>query len=125
MAMLSTRRRWVWRWAKNFSTPASSAHMNLQGKTILTTRAAAQSGELRKRLEDLGARVIECPTIQIVDPADWSAVDEAILRLNSYQWLLFTSANAVEQFMKRVGGAGLSCRIPIAVVGSATAHRLK
>ena len=40
--------------------------MALTGKTILITRAASQSAELRSRLEDLGARVIECPTIQIV-----------------------------------------------------------
>ena len=96
--------------------------MALTGKTIVITRAAAQSGELRNRLEDLGARVIECPTIQIVPPKSWKPVDEAIRRLNSYQWLLFTSANAVEQFMDRMGGRRPA--IPIAVVGSATAAKL-
>ena len=102
--------------------------MELIGKTILITRAASQSAELRSRLQDLGARVIECPTIQIVPPKTWKPVDEAIRRLPTYQWLLFTSANAVEQFMDRM--AGLSFRpahraiIPIAVVGSATAAKL-
>jgi uroporphyrinogen III methyltransferase/synthase len=96
--------------------------MELSDKTILITRAASQSAELRSRLEDLGARVIECPTIQIVPPKTWKPVDDAIRRLNTYQWLLFTSANAVEQFMDRMG----DCRptIPIAVVGSATAAKL-
>ena len=86
---------------------------------FLITRAASQSAELRSRLEDLGARVIECPTIHIVPPKTWKPVDDAIRRLNSYQWLLFTSANAVEQFMDRMGERRPA--IPIAVVGSATA----
>lgn len=92
------------------------------GKTILITRAASQSAELRAQLEDLGARVIECPTIQIVQPKTWKPVDDAIRRLNTYQWLLFTSANAVEQFMNRMGD--VRCGVPIAVVGSATAAKL-
>src|SRR6185436_16177253 len=99
-----------------------SPNMALTGKTIVITRAASQSAELRNRLEDLGARVIECPTIQIVPPKSWKPVDDAIRRLRSYQWLLFTSANAVEQFMDRMGERRPS--IPIAVVGSATAAKL-
>src|SRR5207249_5020901 len=99
--------------------------MELIGKTVLITRAASQSAELRSRLEDLGVRVIECPTIQIVPPKTWKPVDDAIRRLQTYHWLLFTSANAVEQFMDRM--AGLSFKpahrviCPIAVVQSATA----
>jgi uroporphyrinogen III methyltransferase/synthase len=96
--------------------------MALSGKTILITRAASQSAELRNRLEDLGARVIECPTIQIVPPKSWKPVDDAIRRLSTYHWLLFTSANAVEQFMDRMGERRPA--IPIAVVGSATAAKL-
>jgi uroporphyrinogen III methyltransferase / synthase len=94
----------------------------LTGKTILITRAASQSAELRSRLEDLGARVIECPTIQIVPPTTWKPVDDAIRRLPTYQWLLFTSANAVEQFMDRMRERRPT--IPIAVVGTATASKL-
>src|SRR5258707_13304758 len=96
--------------------------MELTGKTILITRAASQSAELRSRLEDLGARVIECPTIHIVPPKTWKPVDEAIRRLNGYQWLLFTSAHAVEQFMGRIGDRRPTN--PIAGVGSRTAAQL-
>jgi uroporphyrinogen III methyltransferase / synthase len=96
--------------------------MALTGKTIVITRAASQSAGLRTQLEDLGARVIECPTIHIVPPKSWKPVDEAIRRLHAYQWLLFTSANAVEQFMDRMRERRPS--IPIAVVGSATAAKL-
>jgi len=97
--------------------------MPLTGKTVVITRAASQSAELRSGLEALGARVVECPTIHIVPPTSWRAVDEAIKRLNTYNWLLFTSANAVEQFMDRMGTRRPS--IPIAVVGSATGKRLE
>ena len=96
--------------------------MELSGKTIVITRAASQSAELRSRLEDLGARVIECPTIQIVPPKTWKPVDDAIRRLTTYHWLLFTSANAIEQFMDRMGNRRPATRI--AVVGSATAAKL-
>ena len=96
--------------------------MVLSDKTIVITRAASQSAELRNRLEELGARVIECPTIQIVPPKTWKPVDDAIRRLETYHWLLFTSTNAVEQFMDRMGDRRPS--IPIAAVGPTTAAKL-
>jgi len=83
--------------------------MELLDKTILITRAASQSESLREGLVQLGARVVECPAIEI----------------SSYQWLLFTSANAVECFMKQVMTIDVEHPIPIAVVGSATAAKLK
>ena len=99
--------------------------MDLAGRTILTTRAAAQSGELTERLVQLGARVIECPTIKVEPIENWTAIDDAIGRMDSYQWLLFTSANAVDYFMKRVAAVHADCRIPVAVVGSTTAKKLE
>src|SRR5204863_9920724 len=109
-------------WAPERFWPRSPS-MALTGKTILITRAATQTAELRNRLEDLGARVIECPTIHLVPPKSWKPVDDAIRRLNTYQWPLFTSANAIEQFMDRMGQRRPT--IPIAVVGSATAAKLE
>src|SRR5215510_10772604 len=99
-----------------------SPNMALTGKTIVITRAASQSADLRNRLEDLGARVIECPTIQIVPPKSWKPVDDAIRQLHTYDWLMFTSVNALEQFMDRMGQRRPA--IPIAVVGSSTAAKL-
>src|SRR5215510_14987538 len=127
-AVQSVRVNWDWSSVKGcfqgglqkFSP--RSPNMALTGKTILITRAASQSAELRALLEDLGAQVIECPTIQIVPPKSWKPVDDAIRKLSTYQWLLFTSANAVEQFMDRKSDA--PCRVPIAVVGSATADKV-
>ena len=98
--------------------------MDLAGKTILITRAASQAEDLRVRLEAAGARVLECPVLEIVPIDDWSEVDSAISRLDTYHWLIFTSTNAVEYFTKRMTAAGVVCRIPIAVVGAATAAKL-
>src|SRR5499427_4890985 len=109
-------------WERERFLPRSPS-MALTGKTIVITRAASQSVELRNRLEDVGARVIECPTIQIIPPKSWKPVDDAIRRLSTYQWLLFTSANAIEQFMDRMGQRRPS--VPIAVVGSASAAKLE
>ena len=99
--------------------------MDLTGKTVLTTRAASQSGELRSKLERLGARVIECPTIEIAPVDDWSSVDAALQQAARYNWLLFTSANAIEYFMKRVQAIGAKCSIPTIAIGSATARRAR
>ncbi|HEX4999671.1 MAG TPA: uroporphyrinogen-III synthase [Terriglobia bacterium] len=99
--------------------------MGLEGRTILTTRAASSGGELRQRLEALGARVIECPAIEIAPIDDWTDVDRAIRRLDSYDWLVLTSANAVTFFMRRAETLRAPCRIPIAVVGPSTARALE
>lgn len=99
--------------------------MSLKGKTILTTRAASQSGSLRAKFEAAGARVIEVPTIEIKPVDDWTDLDTAVAHLGEYQWLIFTSANAVDLFMGRAKLMNISVTTPIAVVGSATARRVR
>jgi len=99
--------------------------MALQGKTILITRAASQSGDLRAALEALGARVLECPAIEILPVSNWAEVDRAIAGLSSYQWLIFTSTNAVEYFMQRVQAKDIMCEVPVATVGASTARKLQ
>ncbi len=96
--------------------------MALEGKTILSTRARNQGADLRQRLEVLGARVLEVPTIEIVPPESWEPVDDAIRRILDYDWVIFTSANAVEAFLSRAGALE---GIQIAAVGSETARRLE
>jgi uroporphyrinogen III methyltransferase / synthase len=98
--------------------------MELRGRTILITRAATQSEELRTGLEAAGARVLECPAIEIVPTEDWTAVDRAAQNLHTYNWLILTSTNAVTHFMERLKVLGVACNIPIAVVGTGTAARL-
>ena len=101
----------------------------LAGKTVMLTRPPAQSVEMAARLEGLGATVIHCPTIQIVEPTSWEALDEAISRLESYDWLIFTSANGVEFFFRRLGerrSDGLSAvsGLQTCAVGPATARAI-
>jgi uroporphyrinogen III methyltransferase/synthase len=100
----------------------------LAGKRILITRAREQSGDFANRLKKLGAEVIEFPTIEIVPPLRWKELDQAIDRLRSYDWLIFTSANGVHFFWQRLLERGKVGRFPatlkICAIGPATAHQL-
>ena len=79
----------------------------LFGKRILVTRARAQASEFADLLEANGAQVIQCPTIKI-HPVD---VDTAYVRLtHEYDWIIFTSINAVEIFYERLQENGKDAR---------------
>lgn len=97
---------------------------SLRGRTVVITRASSQSGPFRTRLERLGARVLECPVIRIVPPRDWKPLDRALRNLSAFDWILFTSANGVEYFFKRLLKNGKDARalfgIKIGGVGEAT-----
>lgn len=100
------------------------------GKTVLVTRARSQASKLTACLEELGARVIEKPAIAIAAPDDgYAAVDAAIAKLDSYQWLIFTSTNGVERFMQRLFAAGKDVRAlgyaKVAAIGQTTAKKLQ
>jgi len=82
----------------------------LSGRGILVTRAVEQAGEFSGMLAGLGARVFECPTINIVPPEDYTGLDQAIASLNSFEWLIFTSVNAVNYFFARLAALGLDTR---------------
>ena len=107
--------------------PSSSADTPLAGRVIMVTRSAEQSHALAAPLEALGATVVACPVIAIVDPLDWTPADEAIANLESYDWVVLTSTNAVDRFVARLEALGrkvkdLATR-KIAVVGASTAVR--
>ena len=100
------------------------------GKTVLVTRARSQASKLTACLEELGARVIEKPAIAIAASDDgYAAVDAAIAKLDSYQWLIFTSTNGVERFMQRLFAAGKDVRAlgyaKVAAIGQTTAKKLQ
>jgi uroporphyrinogen III methyltransferase / synthase len=99
----------------------------LFGKRIVVTRAAAQSANLSEKLRELGADVIEMPATRIAR-LDLAPVRNAIARLSDYQWLMFTSQNAVAIFWEQLLGAGLDARalagVKIAAIGPATAGAL-
>ena len=100
----------------------------LQGKTILVTRSAGQASLFADLLTSQGASVIEMPTLTIAPPTSWQMLDQAIADLNSYNWLILTSANAVESFFGRLQKSGKDSRalhlLKVAVVGRKTAEVL-
>jgi uroporphyrinogen III methyltransferase/synthase len=101
----------------------------LFGRRIVVTRSREQASDLVKSLSALGAECLEIPAIEITNPPDFAPLDEAIARLSTYQWLVFTSVNAVDRFFARVFEKGLDARAlgnaKIAAIGPATAARLK
>ena len=74
----------------------------LHGVRIATTRARVAAPEMAQHLAALGAQVLEYPTIQISPPQSYKALDQAIAQLETYDWLIFTSVNAVEAFSQRL-----------------------
>ncbi len=74
----------------------------LTGRRILITRAIEQAEELSILLKDYEAEVIAFPTIEIVPPKDWQSLDKAIEKINSYDWVIFTSVNGVKFFIQRL-----------------------
>lgn len=74
----------------------------LMGKRVLVTRARPQNAELAKRIRQLGGESYEFPTIRIDAPKSYAKLDEAIDRLEEFQWIVFTSVNAVNHFFRRL-----------------------
>ncbi|MGL4362990.1 MAG: uroporphyrinogen-III C-methyltransferase [Cellulosilyticaceae bacterium] len=101
----------------------------LFGKTIVTTRSRAQSSTLKTKLEDLGARVLQFPTILTSTLQDCALLDESIETLNTFSYLMFTSQNAVTVFFERLYELKKDSRalgnIQVIAVGNATNDALK
>jgi uroporphyrinogen-III synthase len=95
----------------------------LTNTRILVTRTRHQASDLAAQLEALGAIPILIPTIEIVAPETYAPLDTALAQLETYDWLLFTSANAVEVFQQRRNPALQHGRI--AVIGPATAKAVQ
>ena len=101
----------------------------LAGRRIVVTRRPGQASRLTELLEQRGAHVVEVPSIEIVPVRDPAPLDEALRALERYQWLVFTSANAVGALLGRLVALGLEPRLTgrgprIASVGPATTTAL-
>ena len=111
------------------TTNTNTAPPPLAGLRVIVTRAIKQSGEMTRALEQLGAEVISCPTIEIREPANWAQLDRALIHLSWYDWLVFTSANGVEYFLRRLDelGHGRAELTPhkVCAVGRKTAEKLR
>jgi len=101
----------------------------LFGKRILVTRARRQASALSRLLAERGARPVEMPVIGIQALSDTAELDEAILHMSRYQWVVFTSVNGVEAFLSRLRALNLDARwlkgITIGAMGPATAGALQ
>jgi uroporphyrinogen III methyltransferase/synthase len=100
----------------------------LFGRTVLVTRPEHPSDHLAARLASLGATVLRQPAIEIGPPRDWTAVDTAIGRLAKFNWLVFSSSNGVEYFLRRLLALGGDARrlagVRLAAIGPATVAKL-
>jgi uroporphyrinogen III methyltransferase/synthase len=95
----------------------------LLGHRILITREYSSDYQ---PLEDLGAKILEFPTIEIVPPKSYKSLDDAIAKIETYDWLVFTSANGVRSFVERYLWKGRDVRdlkgIRLCAVGPKTAE---
>jgi uroporphyrinogen III methyltransferase/synthase len=101
----------------------------LFGKRIVVTRSRNQASVFAEMLIDQGATTIEFPTIDVVPPTSWAELDDALNAIETYQWIIFTSANAIKYFMERLRSLGKDLRIlkgvQICVIGPKTAEALE
>ena len=100
----------------------------LMGRSVVVTRAREQASGLAASLTELGAEVIQCPTIEISPMADYAELDAALAKLADYHWVIFTSVNGVRHFWLRLAEAGKDSRAlgncKVAAIGPATAEAL-
>jgi len=100
----------------------------LFGKRILVTRPKDQSMELVERLEAMGADAIEAPMIRILPPEDDGPLEDACARAGEFDWIVFSSANAVDAFIGRLLAGPVDLRalggVKLCGVGPGTAEHL-
>jgi uroporphyrinogen III methyltransferase/synthase len=101
----------------------------LFGRRVLVTRPRDQAAELVERLTMLGADAIEAPLVRIEPPVDREPLRAAAGSADSFDWIVFSSANAVHAFMIALSEAGQDVRAlkgpRLCAVGSATADKLR
>ena len=101
----------------------------LFGKRVLVTRSRTQASVLSRMLTEEGAEAIELPTIEIAPPADFEPLDEALLDLRSFGWVIFTSFNGVAAFFRRLNELGMDARVlgssRVCAIGPITAAALE
>jgi uroporphyrinogen III methyltransferase / synthase len=80
----------------------------LDGQKVLLLRPTGQQDTLLAALQHLGAEALHLPVIEIFPTGDWSKLDYALRQLHDYDWLLFTSANAVKIVTARADEIGVA-----------------
>jgi uroporphyrinogen III methyltransferase/synthase len=100
----------------------------LFGQRIVVTRSRDQASELVRRLTELGADVLEIPTIRIQPPQNLEPLREAADGLGEYDWLVFTSPNGVDAFFREFFAQHKDIReigpLKIASIGTVTSQKI-
>lgn len=102
----------------------------LAGKRVVVTRAPEQAQELVRLLEESGAEVLLAPAVRFEAPVGWEPLDAALRELASFDWLIFTSQNAVRfvSVRQKENGGRSALRgggLKVAAVGEPTAAAAK
>jgi uroporphyrinogen III methyltransferase/synthase len=104
-------------------------NLPLFGRHILITRPREQAGDLARRLEELGAFISIWSVVRIGEPDEWKPVDQALMNVHTYNWLVFTSANGVHALVRRLREIGRDLRalgsLKLAAIGPQTAASLR
>jgi uroporphyrinogen III methyltransferase/synthase len=107
----------------------SEESLPLKGRTFLITRTDEGNKLERAKLENLGAKVIDLPVIEIQPPTNQNKIDEAFDQIDAFDWIVFTSSNGVKAFIERmtqrknIGKEKIKARF--ACVGLQTAQSLE
>jgi uroporphyrinogen III methyltransferase/synthase len=100
----------------------------LFGKRVLVTRPKAQAMDLVERLEEQGAQAIEAPMVRIAPPEDYGPLNDACAHAGEFDWIVFSSANAVDAFVECLLSSPQDLRalkgVKLCVIGPATGERL-
>jgi len=106
-------------------SPIATGSHPLEGRRIVLTRPDAQTGDFATRIAALGGEPIVAPAIAIEPPESWTITDAALRRVGTYDWVVFTSANALRALVDRADAIGIDRGVlrqtRLAVVGPATA----
>jgi uroporphyrinogen-III synthase len=111
------------------TVPAGPEEQPLHGIRVLVTRPPHQAGAFMARLRELGAEPVAFPTIRIAPAEDLRPLDAAVAHITDYDWVIFTSRNAVGPFWERLVNAGKDARslagLKVGAIGPKTAAELK
>jgi uroporphyrinogen-III synthase len=106
-----------------------SKQLPLAGQRILIGRAKHQASALSELVKALGARVLEIPFIEIRKPRSYRPLDEALVNIQNYDWLILTSVNGVEAVWERIKKLRLPAarlkHLKIAAIGPATKNAIE